>query len=464
MNLLNEFKRHLLEGRFFDNQNRLLVAVSTGVDSMTLIDLLQQLPANRRPFMMVAHVNHHLRQQSKVEEQFLRQYCDQHHLPLAIYQWLPDQHPQSGIETAARNVRYAFFARLMAENRLDTLVTAHHGDDLAETMLMKLTRGGQLNQLVGIADQRPFHGGRLVRPLLSFSKVDLAAYARQRGLQWYEDETNGDLSIQRNRYRHQIIPLLKKENPQLLRHLYQYHQELASAVDVNSKLIQEQLTELLLPNGDLAVDRLLNYSSQLQTEILRQWLEQVGIRDLKATQLRELVDSLANPQNAHLQVALPHHYQLIKDYSQLFVQKGNENIKQQQFIPDTVVKFGHWYSLNSDRQLAIAKTRDFFSPDSDQLMEMWFPKEGLPLHLRTWKTGDQLRLKGGLHQEVRRVLIDHKVPVDQRPQQMVLTLANGQVLAVMGYKWSWLDRPTNYRQQWVHCYVGWRHQEGEKYE
>ena len=464
MNLLNEFKRHLLEGRFFNNQDRLLVAVSTGVDSMVLIDLLQRLPKSQRPFIMVAHVNHHLRAQSTQEESFIREYCLDHDLPVMIHQWQPDQHPQTGIEAAARAMRYHFFAQVMGDQRLTRLVTAHHGDDLAETMLMKLTRGGQLNQLVGIADQRPFHNGQLIRPLLPFSKQDLLTYAHNRHLKWYEDATNQDLDIQRNRYRHLIMPLLKRENPQFLQHMYHYHQQLVTAIKMNQKIIDEQLSTMTTPNGHLDLAQFVNLAADQREVILRRWLAQHEIHDLKDNQLREINQSLINQQNAHLSVPLPNGQSLQKDYSDLFVQKRNENDIHQQFLPDSVVKFEHWYPLDSDRQLAAASTTNFFDPTHDQIMEMWLPPHQLPLYLRRWHSGDQLRLKGGKHQSVRRILINQKVPSITRSQQRVLTLADGSILTLIGHKWAWLDRPADYRQRWVHFFVGLRRYKGEKHE
>ena len=100
---------------------------------------------------------------------------------MLVKHWPRATHPQTGIEAAARRFRYQFFAEVMAARQSPILLTAHHQNDLAETMLMKLVRGGQLNQLVGIEAVRSFAGGRLVRPLLPFSKQQLRAYAVAKG-------------------------------------------------------------------------------------------------------------------------------------------------------------------------------------------------------------------------------------------------------------------------------------------
>ena len=224
--ILKQFERHLEQGRFFAKDDLVIVAVSTGVDSMALLDLLQRLPAGRRPRLLVAHVNHELRDQSTVEEAYLTDYCRQAGLSLRVAHWPKEDHPEHGVEEAARHFRYAFFKRLLTEYHAAAVVTAHHANDLAETMLMKMTRGGQLDQLVGIRDQRPLGRGKLVRPLLPFTKAELYRYARARGLKWFEDQTNQELTVARNRYRHQIIPALERENHQLITHLLDYRAQL----------------------------------------------------------------------------------------------------------------------------------------------------------------------------------------------------------------------------------------------
>lgn len=101
----------------------------------------------------------------------------------------------------------------MGRHHAAVLLTAHHADDQAETVLMKLIRGGQLTQLQGILPEQPFAAGKLVRPLLPFSKEQIRTYAHEQQLTWYEDATNQNNDVLRNRIRHQVIPALKQENP-----------------------------------------------------------------------------------------------------------------------------------------------------------------------------------------------------------------------------------------------------------
>src|SRR5699024_9177859 len=151
----------------------------------------------------------------------------EHGLKFQSLVWPKSQHPRAVVEEAGRNVRYRFFADVMADRKIKLLLTAHHGDDQAETVLMKLIRGGDLRQLQGIAWHRPFQGSKLLlRPLLGFSKEQLYDYAKKIGLQYFEDESNQSDDFLRNRIRHQVVPLLKQEEPQFLAHVAAYQQQL----------------------------------------------------------------------------------------------------------------------------------------------------------------------------------------------------------------------------------------------
>ena len=113
-------ERSPLGSRFFSSSNTLVVAVSTGVDSMVLLDLLQNLPKLRRHRLIVAHVNHHLRTQSTAEEAFLRTYCRQRNLPLEVAQWAVAEHPAKGIEAAARRCQVKVCASSQLVSQLCT--------------------------------------------------------------------------------------------------------------------------------------------------------------------------------------------------------------------------------------------------------------------------------------------------------------------------------------------------------
>lgn len=449
-----QFERHLRQGRFFARDDLVVVAVSTGVDSMVLLDLLLSLPDDCRPKLLVVHVNHELRDQSRVEEAYLRQYCRQHDLSLTVAHWKKAAHPDHGVEDAARQFRYAFFKRVMDQRGATAVATAHHANDLAETMLMKLTRGGQLDQLVGIRDQRPLGTGKLIRPLLIFTKDELYQYARQRGIKWYEDQTNRELTVTRNRYRHQIIPALKRENPRLVDHLLAYRTQLTELLDWRDQELAH-LLETIQEGARLKLPALLRLPAFQQAAVLRYWLEKRGVTNLKATLVTQLCQALANQQKAQDRLDLPGAWTLIKGYDACWLENIDKLPDQRQNGAVYMVKLGQPYPVNDCQQLLVTRMLDQFPVAArDGATEMWLDPQQLPLTLRTWQPGDHLRLKGGGHQLVRRILIDQKVPTTARDHQLVLVDAKNTVVWLVGRKWSWFDRPGDYRQRWRQLFIG----------
>lgn len=448
--LEEQFKRHLQRGRFFDKNDRVVIAVSTGVDSMALLSLVTSLPASLRPAITVAHVNHELRRQSQEEEAYLRRYCQKHQLALLVKHWPRATHPQTGIEAAARRFRYQFFAEVMAARQSPILLTAHHQNDLAETMLMKLVRGGQLNQLVGIEAVRSFAGGRLVRPLLPFSKQQLRAYAVAKGIRWYEDATNQDLTISRNRYRYQLLPALEKENPRLLQHLASYHQQLAALLAWQNQEVQAQLAQVAEGN-QLHLTSWEELPEVAQRLVLQHWLEQ-RLPAIKQQLVAELMAGLKNHVAPQQSWALPNGYQLVKDYQSCQLVPTQKNHGKGQNGLSTVVELGQWYRVSDQRAIqVIAAKDDTVGQSSGQ--EMWLAPDQLPLRLRLWRAGDALRLKQGGHQLVRRILIDQKVSNSARQAQVVLVDAHDEPVWLVGRKWAWFTRPADYRQRWRHVLI-----------
>lgn len=410
--------------RTFDlNRQPLLVAVSTGVDSMTLIDLLQHLPADLRPQIAVAYVDHCLREQSKTETHFIQEYCIQHHLLLKIGVWNPEQHPQHGIEEAARKFRYDFFSKTMDELGITTLATAHHADDLAETFLMKLLRGGELSQLVGIPSCRSMGQGRqLIRPLLPYSKQQLYDYAQQHQLTFFEDETNQDDDVLRNRIRHHIIPQLKRENPRFLDHVRSYAQQLSSTLKVNRQFLQQQLT-YLLEDGQINLRAWLNLDQAVRRAILKEYLMQHAI-PLQQRQFEELVIFLENQQKPQGTFQLDAKRKLIKGYMYFYLTSRKESVK---VVSDQSFLIRSETSIRTASFEVTLEKSDQTDAD-EQLMFNCLPTG---LILRHRQPGDWLRIRRGT-KKLTRFFIDKKISQRQRQTLWVIADKHHEVYAIFG--------------------------------
>jgi tRNA(Ile)-lysidine synthase len=203
---------------------RVCAAVSGGADSVAL--LLALVEANRAKeslgvVLSAVHVHHRLRgAEADADEAFVRQLCEHFDVPHVVERVdvaARQAAEREGLEEAARELRYAVFWELMKSGKADVVATAHTLDDQAETVVMKLLRGAWTEGIGGIAPVVETAGqeqrGRIVRPLLSARRVEVEAYLRQRGQTWREDATNRDVSLTRNRVRHELMPTLRKFNP-----------------------------------------------------------------------------------------------------------------------------------------------------------------------------------------------------------------------------------------------------------
>jgi tRNA(Ile)-lysidine synthase len=197
--------------------DRLAVAVSGGADSVALLRLLLDLRHELGIVLSVAHVNHNLRaEESDQDELFVADLARQHNLQFHVSK--APLHPTvaSGIEAAARELRYAFFRQLARSGRVSKIATAHTLDDQAETLLLRISRGTGIRGLSGIHPRIVFSEqqqafGELVRPLLDFRRSSLHDFLRERGQTWREDSSNRDLAFLRNRVRHRLLPLIAEE-------------------------------------------------------------------------------------------------------------------------------------------------------------------------------------------------------------------------------------------------------------
>lgn len=197
---------------------RIGLAVSGGADSVALAFLLTKggKKKNAAKRFVVLHVDHGLRKESKEEYRFVRDLAKRLGVPFKGTHAKVICRRNESLEMAARRVRLAFFTRAMKDLKLDAIATGHHMDDVAETFLMKLRR----MSLCGIREKSEVGAIRFIRPLLGCRDKELKDYLRKYGEAWREDASNDDVSIERNRVRHEVIPFLEKTlDRHLVKHL-----------------------------------------------------------------------------------------------------------------------------------------------------------------------------------------------------------------------------------------------------
>lgn len=213
--------------------SRITLGLSGGVDSMVLLDLLTRM-ANEHAFQLSAiHVNHQISPHAQAWAEACRSICGVHHVSLRVQIIHIDNAAILGLEAAARDARYAEYARLDT----DFVALAHHRGDQAETLLLQLLRGAGIKGLAAMpvlrnADRQPAY----LRPLLEIDRSEIEMWARQYALQWIEDESNRDTRFNRNFLRHTVLPLLEERFPAWRTTLARSAQNLAEAADLLDQL------------------------------------------------------------------------------------------------------------------------------------------------------------------------------------------------------------------------------------
>ena len=194
-----------------------LVGFSGGADSSALLRMLCEYREMTGAPIYAAHINHGIRgAEADRDQAFCQQVADSLGVRLFVLNAdvpLIANERKMSIETAAREVRYEFFEKIMAENSIPLLATAHNANDNFETMLFNMVRGCGLNGACGIPDTRPLEGGTLIRPILKLTKPEILEYCEKNGIDYVTDSTNTDTDYTRNKIRNQIIPLLEEINP-----------------------------------------------------------------------------------------------------------------------------------------------------------------------------------------------------------------------------------------------------------
>lgn len=230
--------------------DRIVAAVSGGADSICLAHALKQACSEVNAQLFIAHINHQLRgEAADADARFVCSWAAQLNLPRAIVRIDVPATGGESVQTCARQKRYTALAGLCRRFVANKLVTAHHADDQVETFLLNLLRGSGSKGLQGIPRERPFiEGVRLLRPLLDVSRADIEDYCRIHNLTWRTDASNDSLYYQRNRVRHQLLPVLREYNPGIDKVILNTVNNLRMDQEVLSALARRALIRVSVPS------------------------------------------------------------------------------------------------------------------------------------------------------------------------------------------------------------------------
>jgi tRNA(Ile)-lysidine synthase len=368
--MLRKFQNHVQDRFPFLQAKKLLIAVSGGIDSMVLCDLLLRSSQD----FAIAHCNFNLRGvESDGDEQFVKSYAAQKEIPFFSMRFDTEAFANDqklSVQVAARELRYAWFAELLNVHKFDFVLTAHHADDNFETFLINISRGTGLAGLVGI----PAENGKIIRPLLNFSRKEIESYAIENDVKWCEDSSNSSNKYLRNQLRHGVVPILKNINPNFIESFAEtlsHLQQSQSLVEDAAKLVYKQVAvelenKVLFKISELK--RLPNYRAYLY-----QWLNDFGFTAWE--DIYDLVDAQSGKQ------VFAADFVLLKDREVL------ELLRKE--IPDNQV-----YTIDKDTKevnfplnLSFCRVTDVSQANAHCIF-VAEEKLAWPLTVRKWRDGD----------------------------------------------------------------------------
>lgn len=445
MGLQEKFNQLVLKNKWWQPEEKVVVAVSAGVDSVVLLHLLNQLPIESKPCLHVAHINHQLRAISKEEAYFVKELCLSLDIPFYESIWETGATIKQNVELAAREYRYSFFAKVMKEEQIGKLLTAHHEDDQVETLMMRLITGGSLSSLVGIEEQRAFATGELIRPLLDIKKEELYKFAKDNQIDFYEDETNHETTYLRNRFRHSLLPQMTEENPKLNEQLLGIQKELVYALEIVAKNITplyEKSVTFFNGSCQINVTDYASYTMSEQHFLLNKISEECFHRFnlVISKRQRALIHHLLVSDNPNATQNLKEDWLLTRSYNraEILQQKKAEKGLGQTYL-----------TLNEGIYLSESEWIGFFKENLEipKELETWQKKswtilleEDTQLLIRKRKPGDRFVMdKSGKRKKVSRYFIDEKIPQEKRERSWIVEDNDEEVKCLVPFRESYLS-------------------------
>lgn len=415
----------------FNVGDKIVVGCSTGPDSMALVDMLLKVRDKYDLFLIIAHVNHNVREESYEEAEFLKNYCLENRL--IFESMIIEEYGDDNFHNEARNIRYNFFENLVHRYDADYLMTAHHGDDLVETVMMRIVRGSNLGGYAGFKSIIDMDGYKIIRPLISYTKKELEEYDRENEVRYYIDSSNDKDKYTRNRYRKNVLPFLKEEEKDVHLKFLKFSNSLNEAAKFIDK-VRDKVLNSVLKDNKIVIDKFLEEDEFIQKEILYYLLSDFYQDDLILVSDKhiEIILNLITSKRANAFINLPNDVIARKDYNYF------ELIRETEVISSYEIEFDNYVLLPNNH--FIEKIEDT-SDNSNNICRLDSSEVMLPLIVRSRRFGDKIKVKGlNGSKKVKDIFIDKKVSLSNRDIWPIVLDSKGNVVWIPGLKKSKFDK------------------------
>jgi tRNA(Ile)-lysidine synthetase-like protein len=380
-----------------DTTNLYVLAVSGGIDSMVLFDLFLK---HKYKFVVV-HFNHQKRKESIHDHQLIEYLCHRHLIP---YHYIKLNIKNGNFQESSRNARILNLEEIADSYKTKYIVTAHHLDDLAETVLMKLMRGSNLLGYSAMQEVAQINQYTYLKPLLNYSKSDIQNYQKAHDLKYLEDHTNLEDTYLRNRIRHHIIPILKDEND-VLNHFKNFSHQSYLAADY----IRTQSKQFLNLDLSFKLDEFNLLHDAIKMDIISLVFETLSI-DKTFKKIKTILKQLAS-NKPNISITLSKDFNMIKAYNLVYIEQSHKKSDE----------------TNVNRLMISHNKVDL----QKNWVELCYNKLDFPIQLRHRLNGDKLSFTFG-RKKLKDLLIDKKIPLTERSKLKIIVDSSGTILWIPG--------------------------------
>ena len=402
--------------------NYVVIGVSAGPDSMCLLDLLQKKTTK----IVVCHINHNVRKESIEEEEYITKYCQDKNIILE--KTTINNYQENNFENEARKKRYMFYEEILKKYNSKTLLLAHHGDDLIETILMKISRGSNLEGYAGIKEISNVKNYQIIRPLLKYTKEDIINYNKSNNIKYYNDSSNQSTNYTRNRYRLNILPLLKKEDKNIHKKYLKYSKTLIEYDDYIKREVKRNINNVYKDNI-INIDNLNKLDTFLIKNILYNIMNNIYQNKNNIITDRHIqnIISLLNNTKPNIKIDLPNNKEIVKEYNKLIIKDKASDIKNYK------IEFNDKIEIEN---LIIEKIESE-DDDSNSVCRLNSKDITLPLYIRNREDGDYIILKGSNNRKkIKEIFIEKKLPLKKRNNYPLLVDSNNNIIWIPNIKKS----------------------------
>lgn len=412
---------HILDDIIFDN-SPIVVGVSSGPDSMCLLDLLQK-KTNK---IIVCHINHNVRKESITEEEYLRSYSKEHNLIFEVM--TINNYEENNFENEARKKRYTFYEEILQKYNANKLFLAHHGDDQIETVLMKIARGSNLEGYAGIKKISNIKNYQIIRPLLEVTKEDIINYNKSHNITYFIDSSNTNINYTRNRYRKNILPLLKEEDKDIHKKFLKYSNTLLEYDNYIKDLVKKNIANIY-KNNIIYINELLKLDNFLIKNTIYYILNNIYLNKSNIVTEKHInsIISIIHNSKPNLQLNLPNNKIIIKEYDKLIIKDNTTNIEKYK------IEFNNSLTIDNLEFNIVKETEN----DSNYVCRLNGANIKKPLYFRSRLEGDCIILKGSNNRKkIKEILIEKKLPISKRNTYPILIDSDNNIIWLPGIKKS----------------------------